>query len=1046
MLLPWRSRKRETVVGKVARADHLGEVVTPRARFPQRPQPQIRVTILWRMQRPRWWIPTLVYALVALLIGYAAATGVNGLLALSLSPKDLPPTTTVPVTATETVAPPSIETLAMPAGWRGDPLLVLAARTFQDAVEQATGTRPEVVAGAADFTASRAPELPDGAYRLTREGVAGSGRSGAADGLFAAANLIAGGAELPDLAGKPVVADLEYRFADYGAVGVEPDPQAWAAQDDYSHNSRQFAEVILDAPPWIDPAGMRAAARDWKRYIDHIRAYGYNGVIVSGFLEYVNFDLVGDGYQIYPQDSPYRARHEAMVEQFGTMWQYAADLGMRVVFKTDMLANSGPLNDYVERELGGFNVDDPRLWDIYQAGLDEFLQNMPFVDGLMIRIGEAGSVYNSPGWDYFSTLAVTTDESVRTMLEKFTETAARYDKTIYFRTWSVGVGDVGDMHTNPQTYARVLDGIDAANLVIVTKFTMGDFYSWLPLNPTLEQGAQPRIIEFQSRREFEAFSAFPNYLSADHQQALQHFERANPNIDGVWVWTQDGGPWRAGPMSLYLKTGFWQLYDLDVYATGRLAWDRDADLAAVNSAWIRRNFSEDPATVQAIAAVLALSRDVAQQGLYIPPYAEQRTLALGLEPPPMMWIFEWDLVSGDTAALSVIHHASRQRVAQAIAGGEQATAQAQQMLATIEATDPASWKDPQARDRMIHALEYEVDLFRTLGAFRAAFLSYYDWLATGSEQAWVGWEANKGAYETAVAEHRATYAGDLDTPAYEFFAVDAGFGHAERTRSSQLVTAAVILAILAVVLLGSPLGRRWHGSRFGEVAHGLVRGMLVPWQLGEGRSRVLIWALPACLLVLSRGAFSGWLSWSYLLATLGSMALFTLTSRVLIRGCDPFALYAAVGGALLLKTVLLSAVAVVRGPLFYWYQFWVDEQFRTLYVTFSFAAFLWLFWVTYVVMRSAYGCGRLRGIGRVLLSVAVPMLALGSLMQISGLEAALTTFNDQMALLPLGLSRILGITVHLGIPTSIPSYLMVVAAVLGVIGLLCGAGRRTRTV
>ncbi|MEI2786230.1 MAG: hypothetical protein V9E82_11095 [Candidatus Nanopelagicales bacterium] len=137
------------------------------------------------MQRPRWWIPTLVYALVALLIGYAAATGVNGLLALSLSPKDLPPTTTVPVTATETVAPPSIETLAMPAGWRGDPLLVLAARTFQDAVEQATGTRPEVVDGAADFTASRAPELPDGAYRLTREGVAGSGRSGVADGVFA---------------------------------------------------------------------------------------------------------------------------------------------------------------------------------------------------------------------------------------------------------------------------------------------------------------------------------------------------------------------------------------------------------------------------------------------------------------------------------------------------------------------------------------------------------------------------------------------------------------------------------------------------------------------------------------------------------------------------------------------------------------------------------------------------------------------------------------------------------------------------------------------
>ncbi|MFC7485106.1 hypothetical protein ACFQX7_40615 [Luedemannella flava] len=32
-----------------------------------------------------------------------------------------------------------------------------------------------------------------------------------------------------------------------------------------------------------------------------------------------------------------------------------------------------------------------------------------------------------------------------------------------------------------------------------------------------------------------------------------------------------------------------------------------------------------------------------------------------------------------------------------------------------------------------------------------------------------------------------------------------------------------------------------------------------------------------------------------------------------------------------------------------------------------------------------------------------------------GLERALTVWNDQLALLPWGLSRILGITVHLGI-------------------------------
>ena len=82
-----------------------------------------------------------------------------------------------------------------------------------------------------------------------------------------------------------------------------------------------------------------------------------------------------------------------------------------------------------------------------------------------------------------------------------------------FRTWSVGVGAVGDMHTNPASYEAVLGGIDSPALIVSTKYTLGDFYSWLPLNDTLEQGAAAadrRVPE--SRREFENFGAFPNDL------------------------------------------------------------------------------------------------------------------------------------------------------------------------------------------------------------------------------------------------------------------------------------------------------------------------------------------------------------------------------------------------------------------------------------------------------------------------------------------------------------------------------------------------------
>ncbi len=82
-----------------------------------------------------------------------------------------------------------------------------------------------------------------------------------------------------------------------------------------------------------------------------------------------------------------------------------------------------------------------------------------------------------------------------------------------------------------------------------------------------------------------------------HAQALQTFLAANPHVEGVWNWTQDGGPLRAGPMTLYLRTGFWQLYDLNTYGTARLAWDPAADPAQITADWVRQTFSADPATV-----------------------------------------------------------------------------------------------------------------------------------------------------------------------------------------------------------------------------------------------------------------------------------------------------------------------------------------------------------------------------------------------------------------------------------------------------------------
>ena len=74
----------------------------------------------------------------------------------------------------------------------------------------------------------------------------------------------------------------------------------------------------------------------------------------------------------------------------------------------------------------------------------------------------------------------------------------------------------------------------------------------------------------------------------------------------------------------------------------------------------------------------------------------------------------------------------------------------------------------------------------------------------------------------------------------------------------------------------------------------------------------------------------------------------------------------------------------------------------------------------------------------------------GGLIGLIGLEAALTAWNDEMALLPWGLSRILGISVYLDIPADTAWWaaiagvvLVVVGAAVVALGALVGRARRS---
>jgi hypothetical protein len=202
--------------------------------------------------------------------------------------------------------------------------------------------------------------------------------------------------------------------------------------------------------------------------------------------------------------------------------------------------------------------------------------------------------------------------------------------------------------------------------------------------------------------------------------------------------------------------------------------------------------------------------------------------------------------------------------------------------------------------------------------------------------------------------------------------------------------------------------------------------------LGRG-DRVLLVAVPAIALVASRSIQTWFLAPSHLLVTLGAWLVFVLVLVLVLRRRSAWPVLAAVGGAAILRVMLLLVVLAPTGPGGYWFHFWTDPLARSAYITVAFAAFGWV--IVAGAWALAMRLGALRAVGAVVAAVGAVLAVFGGLIGLIGLEAALTAWNDEMALLPWGLSRILGISVYLDIPADTAWW----AAIAGVVLVAVGA-------
>lgn len=827
---------------------------------------------------------------------------------------------------------------------------------------------------------------------------------------------------------------LSLRIADFGSVGVIPDAHQWG--QDYSHNLRHFEKAILPDPPYIDEAEFTQAAEQFKQYVDLIASYGLNAITIPFLLEFMNFDLVEDGFAVYPRDDLFRQRHNALRVRFKELFAYANSKGVDILLYSDMVILTPPLKSYLQQKLGSLDPTKSVFWDVYKSGLQEIFKEFPEIKGIYIRIGEAGTIYNTEGWDYASELLVKTKEAVQTMLEAFLEVAEQFNKLVIFRTWSVGVGKIGDMHTNPDTYKMILENIDSNHLVVSTKYCNGDFYSYTPLNQTLYSGRHRRVIEFQARREFEGFNAFPLYMAPLHRLALETFMKENKHIVGVWLWTQYGGPLRAGPLSLYPFHGFNLITDLNVYATAQLAKDPSADINALTEAWIVANFGSHPQVVTELKEIFFASFETMKKGLYVSEFASKEVKALGLLPPPMLWIFEWDIVSAGNSVLSNLYYISKEKIDQMIAEGREAIREAKNMKRRLTAIQADITHNHQHFAVLMDSVDYQIDLFEVLASYRAFILNYYRWIDTGDKVSAKSWRQNLQEFKTRGTRHIETYGRNLDFPAYNFGEALAGVRLAQNTGLARNISAilAVVIFLLIAASIIYPGNRLAAGLRLIFTALGSPFRSSASFDSGRPSAIMLI-----ILILLTIGA--GLLCITGFAAPVTCIAVyaFTLTyiaMLFLLLGKDnPAAVLSILSPAILLWLVYL-VISGVRGPALLWYHFWTSESFCQILVGITAFLLCWSYVVFYAVIRKSFKFTRAAALSIILLIQGIQFILLGAVSHLATLEKSLTVINDELLVLPGGLSRIMGITTHLDIPTEIPIYLLYLGIVLTALGVI----------
>ena len=394
----------------------------------------------------------------------------------------------------------------------------------------------------------------------------------------------------------------------------------------------------MDAARWPD---FRHA---FARFCGQVAGLGYNAITLDDLAH------LADSTRYPPSARRLIASYR---RAFGELFRIAACHGLRILITTDVMFAHRDGPDVAGRTLAERSA--------FLAGLlDDLYSSFPEVGGLVVRFGEADGLDVA---DVFrSTLAVRTPREARQVIAALLEVTERHGRTLVVRTWSVGAYRVGDLIWNRDTFDRLFQDLHSPRLLISLKFGESDFFRFLPLNRHFFRGPQRKIIELQTRREYEGCGEYPSYIGGDYERYRRELQAGGARLAGIMVWCQTGG-WTTFRRLTYVEdSSVWT--EINTHVALRLFRDGMTADEAVDD-WCRGAGRE--AVAAQVRHLLHLSEEVVCSGLYMDEISGQKLFFRRLRVPPLLWVF-WDQVlisRGVGLVLDCLVCDGRRQVAQA---------------------------------------------------------------------------------------------------------------------------------------------------------------------------------------------------------------------------------------------------------------------------------------------------------------------------------------------------------------------------------------------